>query len=131
MAVMPVVRYMILCDAWLVDEQIERRIHIIGLVSQLSPAGEPPYPLRSDLCVFLALTEGYGSGLWKIICVHEASGKVMFRSNERKITFGPDPLEIGGVGIRLRDCIFPHAGLYSVQFWFEGQMVEERPLRAR
>jgi hypothetical protein len=131
MAVPPVVRYMILCDDWLISPDAERRVHILGLSSQVTTPADQIFPLRMDLCVFLALTEGRGSGVARIVCVHDATQTGLFRSSDHTIEFGPDPLEIGGVGIRINQCKFPRRGLYSLQFWYDGSLVEERPFRVR
>jgi hypothetical protein len=132
MAIQPVVRYMILCEDWGVDPNNARRVMILGLISNIQGIDDPPYPLLyQEMCVFLALTDGYGQGEGKIICVHEGSGQKAFVTRSRPIIFGPDPLEVVGVAFRIRDCVFPRPGLYSVQFSYEGVVVEERPLRLR
>jgi hypothetical protein len=132
MAVMPVVRYMLLCDDWQLDPQNHRRVTIIGLISNIHALEDPPYPLLCrEICVFLALTEGRGQGEGKIVCVVEGSGQKIFETRARQIAFGPDPLEVVGVPFRIRDCSFPHAGLYSVQFWYDGELVGERTIRMR
>jgi hypothetical protein len=132
MAITPVVRYMLLCDDWRLDPANNRRLTIIGLISNIHALGDPPFPLfYKEMCVFLALTDGHGQGEGKIACVYEASGQKVFETRSRPITFGPDPLEVLGVPFRIRDISFPQPGLYSVQFWYEGVLVEERPLRLR
>ena len=61
MAVKPVERYMLHCDDWQVDPTDNHRVTIIGLISNIRPIEEPPYPLfYREMCVFLALTEGFG-----------------------------------------------------------------------
>ncbi len=128
----PIARYMILCNDWFLDPDNPRRVHIVGLISSLRPADDPPYPfVLPEICVFLALTDCRGSGSCRIVCTHDATGRKIFETRQRQITFGPDPIEILGVPFRIRDCPFPHAGLCTVQFWYEGQLVEERPLRLR
>lgn len=131
MTVPPVVRYMILCDDWLIEPDAERRVHIIGLNSQVAAPDDQVFPLTLDLCVFLVLTEGRGSGLARIVCIDADRGGPIFRGAGRQITFGDNPLELGGVGMRIRDCKFPRRGLFSLQFWFDGKMIEERPFRVR
>jgi hypothetical protein len=114
------------------DPANNRRVTIIGLISNIRALDDPPYPLLyREMCVFLALTEGYGQGEGKIVCVNEESGETVFETRSRQIVFGPDPLEVVKVPFRIRDCTFPRAGMYSVQFWYEGELVEERPLRMR
>lgn len=132
MAIKPVVRYMLLCDDWQLDPQNNRRVTIIGLISNIHSLEEPPYPLfYREMCIFLALTEGRGQGEGRIVCVVEETGQKVFETHGRPISFGPDPLDVVGVSFRIRDCSFPQAGLYAVQFWYEGELVEERPLRMR
>jgi hypothetical protein len=132
MAIKPVVRYMLLCEDWRLDPQNNRRVTIIGLISNIHALGDPPYPLLyPELCVFLALTEGRGQGEGRIVCIFEESGQKVFETRSRPIAFGPDPLEVVGVPFRIRDCTFPIAGLYSVQFWYEGELVADHPLRLR
>jgi hypothetical protein len=132
MAIKPVVRYMLLCDDWRLDPANNRRVTIIGLISNIHALEDPPFPLfYKEVCVFLALTDGHGQGEGKIACVYEASSQKIFETRSRPVTFGPDPLEVLGIPFRIRDISFPQAGLYSVQFWYEGELVEERPLRLR
>ena len=61
----------------------------------------------------------------------EDIGQRIFGTPKHVVTFGPDPLAILGVQFRLRDCLFPFPGLYSVQFWYNDTKVEERPLLLR
>src|SRR5260370_200949 len=82
MAVAPVVRYMILCEDWALDSEQNQRVVIIGLISNINALGEPSYPLfYAEMCVFLALTEGYGQGEGKIACVYEESGQIEFETS--------------------------------------------------
>lgn len=93
---------------------------------------QPPYPLLyRELCVFLTLTEGRGEADAQIICIFEETGQMVFTTPERRIGFGTDPLEVVGVPFRIRDCPFPRAGLYSIQFWYNEKLVLEQPLRLR
>ncbi len=132
MAVTPIVRYMLLCDDWSVDPANQRRVTIIGLISNIHALDDPPYPLLyRELCVLLFLTEGRGQGNGRIVCVFEETGQKIFETAQRPIPFGLDPLEVVGVPFRIRNCLFPLPGLYSVQFWYDGVKLEERPLRMR
>jgi hypothetical protein len=129
--VKPIVRYMILCDDWEADEDNELRLNIRGLLINIQPLELPPYPLYRDICVVLALTEGRGSGEAKIRAVFEETGETIFETPDRTVSFGTDPLEIKGVTFRILHCPFPRAGVYSIQFLYNGGVVEERPLRLR
>jgi hypothetical protein len=93
---------------------------------------DPPFPLmHRELCVFLALTAGRGVGEGKIVCISEDTGERIFETRTRSIPFGNDPLEVIGVPFRIRGCTFPQPGRYSIQFWYNGLMLEERPLMLR
>jgi hypothetical protein len=130
--VKPVVRYMILCEDWGTDPQNARRVSIYGLMSNIRSRGQPPYPLLyEELCVFLALTEGRGTGTAKIICIFEETDQKVFETPQRQVAFGADPLEVVGLPFRIRDCGFPRPGRYSIQFWYNGEKVAERPLLLR
>jgi hypothetical protein len=132
MAVAPIVRYMLLCEDWKAGPDNPSRVTIIGLISNIRALDQPPYPLLyPEICIFLALTEGRGQGEGQIVCVLEETGQKMFETAKRPIPFGPDPLEVVGVPFRVRDCRFPRPGLYSIQFWYDGAKLEERPLRLR
>ena len=129
---MPLVRYMILCDDWNQEPDRQRRITIQGLLWNIVSIDEPAYPLfYREFCVFLALTAGRGSGRGRIVCVYESTGEVIFTTRDRQIPFPQDPLSVVGVPFRIRDCSFPVAGLYSIQFWYNDGLLEERPLRLR
>jgi hypothetical protein len=132
MSVVPVVRYMILCDDWGPDPGNPRRLNVYGLISHIHALDDPPYPLlHHGFCVLLMLTGGRGTGDAQIICVSQDTGQRVFATAKQSITFGPDPLAVGGLSFRVRDCLFPFPGLYSVQFWYNNVLVEERPLLLR
>ena len=132
MAVVPIVRYMILCEDWSVDPNNAQRVNIQGLLTNIDSIDEPPFPLLfPEICVLLALTEGRRTGTARIICTFEDTGQRIFGTPTRSVFLGDDPLEVVGVPFRIRDCIFPQAGLYSVQFWYNDLKIDERPLRLR
>ena len=128
----PVVRYMLLCDDWQQDPANARRLTIVGLISNIHAIDDPPYPLLyRELCVLLLLTEARGQGEGQIVCLFEETGQRIFVTPKRTISFGADPLDVVGVPFRIRDCRFPSPGLYSVEFWYDGVKLDERPLRMR
>lgn len=122
---------MILCDDWWSDPERENRITISGLLTSIRPAPHLHYPIAyREICVFLLLTEGYGRGSGKIVCLSEETGKTVFETGNLQIPF-TSALDVVGVPFRIQHCIFPTEGIYTVQFWYEGEMLEERPLRLR
>lgn len=131
MPIKPVVRYMILCRDWGFNSASPKLVNIYILLTNIRPT-DRGYPIvMPELCVFLALTEARGTGEGQIICVFEETGQRIFGSRKQQCAFGDDPLTVFGVPFRIRDCRFPQDGLYSVQFWYNDEKVEERPLRLR
>jgi hypothetical protein len=123
---------MILCEDWGTDPDNLHRVNLYGLLSNIRSLDQPPYPLLyPELCVFLALTEGRGTGNAQIICTFEETGQKIFETPTRQVGFGADPLEVVGLPFRIRDCRFPTAGVYSIQFWYNDEKVDERPLHLR
>jgi hypothetical protein len=123
---------MTLCEDWGAAPDNQRRVNILGLLTNIHSVDEPAYPLLfREICVFLALTEARGTGSAQIVCVHDETDQRIFGTPKQTIAFGDDPLDVVGVPFRIRDCLFPREGLYSVQLWYNDQMVEERPLRLR
>jgi len=132
MAVCPIVRYMLLCDDWRLDPENRHRLVIDGLMVNVHSTDDPPFPLYyEEFCVFLMLTECRGLAEAQIVCVFEETGAKVFETPKRKIPTSKEPLDVVGLPFRIRDSWFPQAGVYSIQFWYDGILVEERPLRMR
>jgi hypothetical protein len=90
--------------------------------------------MREQICIYLVLTgcHGEGTGQIRVAFADSDPEQLLFGSPEHKLNFaGHSPLELLGVVFRLRDCLFPKAGRYSVQFWYNSQKVEERPLHLK
>jgi hypothetical protein len=127
----PVVRYMLPCEDCTIDSG-GRRVNILGLISNLVALDDPPYPvLCRELCVFVAVTEGRGQGAAKVVCIFEETGETVFESPQRQVAFPPDPLQVTMFVFRIRDCPFPLPGMYSLQFSYNGSVLDERPIRLR
>ena len=132
MPIAPVIQYVLLCEDWNFDGPNNRRLTIHGLIWNIRSLEDPPFPLlHQGFCVFLAMAGGRGDGEGQIVCVLKQTRERIFETRKRAIPFPTDPLEVVGVPFRIGDCIFPHAGRYSVQFWYDGVMIEERPLNLR
>jgi uncharacterized protein DUF6941 len=131
----PIVRYMLLCDDARVDPDNPACTHIDCLMSNIVSLENPPFPLvREMICVYVVLTGCHGNGMAQIrvvFCDPEPE-QLCFAFPPHLLDFaGHSPLASLGVVFRLEGCLFPHAGRYSVQFWYNDQKVEERPLRLR
>ncbi len=128
----PVVRLMLLCDEVAHDPDNPLKVNVFGLVSTLHATSDPPFPLRhTQLCVYLQVTGGRGTGQGEVVAIHADSDQVAFRSPATALTFGGDPLAVLGLVFRLRDCPFPEPGLYWVQFRYNGTLLAQQPLVVR
>jgi hypothetical protein len=133
LALAPSARYMILCDEVLRDEQRQGKLMIVGLTSLVNwPEGATTAVHLERLVVLLILTDGYGAGMGRIVCVNEATGIPIFAFPPRQISFeGKDPSGYYGVTFNLLDVRFPAPEVYVVQFFFNDTLVDEKLLTVR
>jgi hypothetical protein len=132
MAILPVVRYMLLSEELEVHLDNPQLVNVIGLLSNVRSAEEPPFPLcYRQLCVFIALTEGRGRGIGRVDCCYEETDQITFASQNQNLRFPADPLDVVPVLFRLRECNFRFPGRYSVRFWYNGHKLAECPLLLR
>ena len=126
---------MILCDGVAVDPDRPLCIQIDCLISTIRSIEDPPFPvLRESICVLLCLTacRGEGIGEIKVVCEDDDSDLPLFGSPPRRLLFAEQsPLDVVGIAFRLNDCMFPKAGPYTVQFWYNGRCLCEKSLTLR
>jgi hypothetical protein len=129
-SVPPVVRHMLLCEDVGRDPTNPKRIALYGLMSSIRFLDVPPFPLRyALLCVYLVLTGGRGRGRGQIVIVEASVGQTICASRPHPLTFGAmNPLDVLGVCFRIRDCVFPGAGLYWVEFRYDRRTIAREPL---
>lgn len=129
---LPSVRYLIACEDVEIDPLNSKRVSLVGLLSAIRSLDQVPYPLLyRELCVFLQLTECRGTSAIRLNVQHADSGLVIFRTKTRTLDWGNDPLEVLGVTFRLRDILFPQAGLYWLQQWYNDSMIAQQSLLLR
>jgi hypothetical protein len=128
----PVVRHMLLCDDVRPNPDDPHKPDIIGLLNRIESESDPAFPLRYPVfCVYLRLTGGRGSGHFKIVVREADTDRLIFNGRLFKITFPGDPLAIGGLMIRVRDCVFSRAGLYWVRLVHQGRTLAQESLLLR
>ncbi len=131
--VAPRVRYMIVCDEVLKDEQRPGKLIIVGLTTLVVwPAGSTT-PVRLDrLVVLLILTDGRGADMARIRCVNEETGLPVFELPSQRISFeGKDPTGHYGVTFTIPDCRFPAPGVYTIQFLYDDKVLSEQLVTVR
>jgi hypothetical protein len=126
---------MLLCDDAQPDPDNPSCTHIDCLMGNIVSLEDPPFPLlREQICIYLVLTECHGRGIGQIRVAFSDNepDQLLFGSPEHDLDFtGYSPLELLGVVFRLRNCLFPQEGRYSVQFWYNHQKIEECPLHLK
>jgi hypothetical protein len=128
--VAPYIRHMILCEDVRADRTNPMRINLYGLIHTIRP--QPlAYPFRVSFCVFLWLTGGRGIGRGQIRFESDSSGLWVYIGHEHSFRSDPDPLQVSSVVFRVSGCSLPQRGLYWVQFWYNGRMLEAQPLYVR
>lgn len=127
--VLPVVRYLIVCDDVVIDPANNHRVSIIGLIGKLRSAEVPPFPiLQRELCIFAQLTGCRGPAQGRIEIRNADTNDLVFRTKSHTMQFTNDPLDIQGVTFRIHGCLFQEAGLYWVHFWYNEEAIAQQPL---
>jgi Family of unknown function (DUF6941) len=127
----PTVRYLILCENVRINPS-GSQVSLDNLVSVLRAHGNPPFPMvRPELCVFVQLVECRGTGKIAVRLVEADSESVLFQTPDRTVVLGNDPLAIKGLSFRIRNCPFPAAGLFLVQFLYNDEVLAEQTLLVR
>jgi hypothetical protein len=124
----PVTKSMILCTDVVPGPAGTGNVHLMNVFSGIRPQSDPPFPYRlPQLCVFLQLTDAVGRVPSRVLARQADTDQVVFASNERPIHFA-NRLQVKWVVFRLRDCPFPAAGLYWIEFYGHGQLVTDQQL---
>lgn len=78
--------------------------------------------------MFAVLTNGRGGGeLWMEVRRADTDA-VVYASARQRVVFPADPLRLLGASYRVQNLVFPAAGLYWVQLWFEGTVIADLPV---
>lgn len=131
----PEVRYLLLCDEVRTDPANYHRVDVLGLMSTMRSAADPPFPMiRPVFCILVLLTacEAAGqTGELLVRIIQDSTGRTTFRSQPRRIRFVDDPEDTCGAVFRIQNCTFPAAGLYWVECLFSGAVLARQRLSVR
>jgi hypothetical protein len=76
----------------------------------------------------LSRSGGRGSGQCKIRIIEADTDKVIHDGDQHSIRFDVDPTRIHAVTIRIGTCTLHQAGLYYVEFMYNGAELAREPL---
>src|SRR5689334_7418413 len=118
----PVVRLMVVCDNVVPNPDNSNKTDLQGVLSTLTVDANESFPvILEQMCVFLIMTSGRGTGRGRIVVVDAETGADVFGCHPDEMAFGNDPLERVGKIFRLLNCRFPSAGQYRVEFRYNGK----------
>jgi hypothetical protein len=130
--VAPFVRHMLLCDDVRTNPADPRKVIVYGLVSEVrSMSADATWPLQHSFSIYLALTEGRGTGEARIVVTSADTGQPTYIGRPHRIEFDANPLKVKGVIFRIASCAFPQPGLYWVEFRFNDYTLARQPLLVR
>jgi hypothetical protein len=109
------------CDQ-IIEDKLTHKKSLIGIFNNIS---SPTFPCRHpQLCVFVSLTEGHGACTAQLRIVNEDTGEAVADMNGQ-IQF-PDIHAAVDLNFNLVGLTFPTAGLYSIEFYADDNLVLER-----
>jgi hypothetical protein len=126
---LPVVRHLLVCEDLVYNPTKRQSVSLKNLLGNIRPMSHPPYPLRyPQLCVYVQLSECRGDGEARLRVEEADTNTLIYQTPKIKISLGNDPLKKHGLPFRIRDLLFPSAGLYSVEFWYNDVWLGEETL---
>jgi hypothetical protein len=127
--VLPVVRHLLVCEDLIFDPAKPRSLTFKNLLSTIRSVSQPPYPLLyPQLCVYVQLSECRGAGEVQLRIEEADTNTLIYQTPKLKVSLGNDPLKRRGLPFRIRDLLFPSAGLYLVEFWYNDVKLEDETL---
>jgi hypothetical protein len=129
---MPVLRFMALCEASVTDLARGGRSSLLGLLFDVRAEGEPRFPFAMPVFyAFLAVTGARIPGSGQVVAVEAESDDVVFRTPIYPLDLGRDPVPVARLTLRVRGCVFPHPGFYWVQVWYNENLLAQQLLEVR
>jgi hypothetical protein len=122
--VVPEVLAFILCDDVITDRETGKR-SIIGTFSTIHVRRTPA--LHPRMAIYIALTEGRGEQLLRIVVSHVESEKSVVQV-QGKLTIN-DPMAVGELGVRIVPLPLPEPGTYAVDLYANNEPIKTRRFR--
>lgn len=120
----PDVLSMIVCDQIITDRMTGKQ-SLIGMFSRVHARGFPAS--HPQLCVYVALTEGYGETEFTIRIVDTNDERPPIVEGKGKVRF-QNPRAIANLALQFHGLTFPASGEYRVQLWSAGELLREARL---
>jgi hypothetical protein len=126
--VAPYIRHMLLCEDVRPDPANPLSFDLRHFFQRIHPPTLVTYPFRAAFSVLVVYTGGRGAGEAQIRLRSEATGQWTYAGQHHAFPIDADPLRIRAVTFRIAACSFPDPGLYWVELWYNGDVVQQEPL---
>jgi hypothetical protein len=121
----PDVLAMLVCDQIITDRLTGKQ----SLIGMFSTVHAPRFPAtHPQLCVFVALTEGYGKTDLTIKIVDANDARPAIVEGRGGVEF-QNPRAIANLALQFHGLVFPEPGDYRVQLYSGGQLLREARLQ--
>ena len=122
----PKVRQMIVCEDVRTRKGSPAKFDVFGLMSKVIFKS---FPNTLSFAVFLNLTDGRGSGQGRIVVRKAMEENPVYVGDLHPFDLGTDPLLLHPFLIRVFSCRLPGPGLFSIEFEYNGVVLESCSLR--
>src|SRR4051812_19738415 len=113
---LPVVKPLILCED-VAPGTGGGRIHLVNAFDAIRSRNSPPFPYRKDeFCVYVQLSDASGELPAWVEVVDADTMDPIFQTAQHLVAF-PHRRRVQRALFRIRQCLFPRAGEYLVQFF--------------
>lgn len=123
----PDVLALIVCDQIITDRMTGKQ-SLIGMFSNIHTRGFPA--AHPQLCVYVALTEGYGETQFTIRIADSDDARPPIVEGHGKVLF-KDPRAIANLSLQFHGLTFPQPGQYRVQLFSNGELLREARLNVQ
>ncbi len=121
----PDVLAMLVCDQ-IITDRLTGKQSLIGMFTTIHA---PRFPAtHPQLCVFVALTEGYGQTELRIRLVDANDARPPIVEGRGAVDF-KNPRAIANLALQFHGLTFPEPGEYRVQLWTGSELLREARLQ--
>ncbi len=120
----PDVLALLVCDQ-IITDRLTGKQSLIGMFSRIHARGFPA--THPQVCVFVALTEGYGETEFTIRIVDADDERAPIVEGRGKVGF-KNPRAIANLALQFHGLAFPSSGEYRVQLLSDGELLREARL---
>jgi hypothetical protein len=120
---------MLVCEHAEADPRNPRRANLYGLFANvLVKGGTETFPCSFGFTVYVMLSDCRHSGSGRVVVTEAATGEICYNGEPYEVALSSNPLEVYGLFFRIAECVVPRAGLYWVEFEFDGALIGQEPL---